>query len=374
MECLIIGGTGTISEGIAFESVRRGYHTTVLNRGNNNERIPQGASVLRGDVNDADLMHSLLGDKVYDVIVDPLTYNVEQLKQRCALFKTHCKLYLFISSAAAIGNHKGIIDENTEKTPEWDYGVDKLRCEEYLKSAAGDGFSYLIIRPSITYGDIRIPIPVACRKNPWTVLDRIRKDKPLVCFDYKGKNSTLHNLMNIRDFSQYVVGLFDKDEARNNDYIVCSDNTYSWEDTYGSLYKALGKEEHVYEVNRDVFKFMNPSLYKDIVYDKDSDGAVFSNAKVKTDSNTLVHECSLRDGIESIVEYLEKHYASKALEEDYNEMTDAVLLCGVRNPDPFLRAYLNDLDRQYKLKLKTMWQKKKLKNAVKAVLKKNKNG
>lgn len=39
MDCLIIGGTGTISEGIAAEALRKGYGVTVLNRGNNNARV-----------------------------------------------------------------------------------------------------------------------------------------------------------------------------------------------------------------------------------------------------------------------------------------------------------------------------------------------
>ena len=370
MECLIIGGTGTISEGIAVESIKRGYTTTVINRGNNNDRIPKGANLLKGDINNAYLIHSFLDNKVYDVIVDPIAYNVEQLQQHIAIFQTHCKLYVFISSAAAIGNHDGIIDEKTKKTPKWDYGVDKLKCEEYLESINTDGFSYLIIRPSITYGDIRIPIPVACRRNPWTIIDRIMKNKPLVCFEYKGAHETFHNLMNIRDFSQYVVELFNKDVARNNDYLVCSDKAYSWEDAYSILYDALDKEKHVYEVDRGIFKFMNPTLYKDIVYDKDSDGAVFSNAKVKKDANVFVDECSLNTSIRLIVDYLQKRYSSITVEEQYNEMTDAILLCGVRNPDAFLKDYLNGLDLRYKLKLRSLWQKKRIKYAIKVILKK----
>ena len=80
MECLIIGGTGTISEGIAVEAIKKKYKVTLLNRGNNNSRVPNDATVVHGDINDIGLMTKLLGDKVYDVIVDPITYNLEQLK------------------------------------------------------------------------------------------------------------------------------------------------------------------------------------------------------------------------------------------------------------------------------------------------------
>lgn len=365
MDCFIIGGTGTISEGIVFEALKRNYSVTIVNRGNNNERVADNATLLHCDVNNTKEMNNILGDKVYDVIVDPITYNVDQLKQRVMLFRKHCKLYVFISSAAAIGNHEKIIDETTEKNPQWDYGKNKLKCEEYLKNMNANDFSFLIIRPSITYGDIRIPIPVACRENPWTVIERIKNNKPLICFEYKGIHETRHHLMNIRDFSKYVVELFDKDNALNNDYIVCSDIIHSWDDAYKTLYKVLGRTEHVYEVNREVFKFMDPTLYKDIIYDKDSYKAIFSNAKVKKDSGIQVKECSLKSGIEELTCYLEKFYSSRAIEEKYNEMTDSILLCGVKKRDSFLDEYLNGLDKRYKLKLRKIWYKRKIKHNLK---------
>ncbi len=367
MDCLIIGGTGTISEGIAVEAIRRGHNVLVLNRGNNCSRIPKGANAIHGDINDVPIMEKILQDKIFDVIVDPITYNLEQMKIRTGLFQGHCRRYVFISSTAVFGNREETMDECSPKKPIWNYGVQKLQCEKYLEDGQFT-FDYIIIRPSITYGDIRIPIPVACRNNPWTIIDRIKNDQPLVCFEFKSDHETKHNLMNIRDFSVYAVGLFDKKEAGNSDYIICSDHVYTWADAYESLYCILGKEKHIYEVDRDVFKFMNPTLYDDIVYDKDAKGVLFSNQKVKRDTGIALKEISLEDGIKSLVLYLNDNYQARPLEKDFNELTDAILLCSIKKRDQYLGEYLNGLSRDYKKMLRNIWKKRKLKSLLKSFL------
>ena len=274
---------------------------------------------------------------------------------------------MFVSSVAAIGKGDKIQDELSPKNPVWKYGVDKLECEKYLENGRFS-FNYLIIRPSITYGDIRIPIPVACRNNPWTVINRIEQNRPLVCFEFSEGHKTTHNLMNIRDFSAYVVELFGKKEANNNDYIVCSDELYSWDYAYKLLYQILDKEEHVYEVNREIFKFMNRNLYYDIVYDKDSVGVNYSNKKVKKDTGLNIQEVALKDGMASIVEYLQKNYSTRDIEEEYNIMSDAILLNAIKNKDLFLKKYISSLNKDYKIKLKYIWMKRKIKHILRTIL------
>ena len=351
------------------EAIAKNIDVTIINRGNNNLRCPKGAKVIKGNLNDLSCIRGLLQDEYFDIIVDPITYNVNQLKERISIFEGHCKRYVFISSAAAIGSGEGIQSETSQKTPKWDYGVSKLQCEEYLQSA-NIPFEYTIIRPSITYGDIRIPIPVACRINPWTVVDRIIKNKPLVCFKYKDDHETTHNLMNVRDFSIYAVGLFDKEIAKNNDYIICSDNIYTWDEAYTSLYNVLGKEKHIYEVEREIFKYLNYNLYKDIVFDKDAYGVNYSNEKVKNDSKRNIKETKLDDGIKALVDYLCVYYKERPLEDDYNIMTDVILYKVVKNRDEYLEEYINGLTKEYKKELTRVWNKKRVVFVIKWLLRK----
>ena len=371
LKILIIGGTGTISGGIAKEIIKRGEDdVTLLNRGNTDFRSPSQAVLVHCDINDTQKVNEYLKDKWYDVIVDPITYNTDQLKTRLRLFEGHCKTYVFISSACAIGNNAGEQDENTKKDPKWSYGINKLKCEKFLERAKLS-FDYIIIRPSITYGDIRIPIPVACRKNPYTVINRIKNDKPLVCFEYLGGNVTQHKLMDIRDFSAYAVELFGKEYSRNNDYIICADKAYTWEEAYDLLYKKLNAEKHIYEVKGEIFKYFNPSLYEDYLYDKGSKYSLFKKDKIKKDTGIKLEEISLEDGISTLVDYLQENYASLPLETSYDLMTDAILFYEIKNKDCFLTNYFKSLDSEYMNEISSFYKQIKFRrNFICLVLKK----
>lgn len=346
MQILVIGGTGTISGGIAAEAVKRGYDVTVVNRGTNDSRCPDGAKVVHCDISNAANFTKLLENCIFDVVVDPITYTLIQLQRQLKYLEGHCKTYVFISSVAAIGGGDGVQDENSDKTPEWSYGRNKLECEKYLETAKLP-FNYIILRPSITYGDIRIPIPVSCRKNPYTVIDRIVKGKPMVCFNYMGKNESYHPLMDIRDFSAYAVELFDKEYAFNQDYIICAEKFYTWEEAYRDLYMKLQTSPHIYEVDPMVFKKLVPSLYEDILYDKGAKNTVYKKDKIKKETGLNIEEISLSQGISDLVDYLKANYATKPLEDDFNLLQDAILLYEIDNKDDFLDIYLSSLSGDY---------------------------
>ena len=52
MKALFIGGTGTISSSISALCVSRGWDLTLLNRGNADARMPQGARAIHADIRD----------------------------------------------------------------------------------------------------------------------------------------------------------------------------------------------------------------------------------------------------------------------------------------------------------------------------------
>ena len=347
---LVIGGTGTISCGIAKEAINQSYEVTLLNRGHSSFRVPEGAKLIKGDIHNIEEFKKVLENN-YDVIVDPLTFRLNDIKRMTGLIANHCKTYMFISSVAAFGLTGDVITEGSPKNPKWDYGIGKLECERYLENNKLP-FNYIIIRPNVTYGDIRIPIPVACRKNPYTVLDRIKNDKPLVCFDLE--NESRRKLMDIRDFSKYVVKTINNDKSINNDYLVCSDESYTWKEAYSYLYEKLNKEQHLYYVDREVFKSFNKSLYDDIIYSKDAN-ELCDKSKIKKDTELEYKEISLKEGISDLVDYLNTYYKDIELEEDYNLMVDALLMYEVKNKDEYLNDYINSLSDDYKKKVNKYW-------------------
>lgn len=354
MNYLIIGGTGTISGGLAQEAVKQGHHVSIVNRGSRDYRIPDGVKVIHADLNEHSTMVSIAEEGLYDVVVDPLVMDVNQLKNHLDIFDGRCGTYVFISSCCAFGGHSNsAISENHSMHPESKYGINKLSCEKYLKSHPMKSH-YLIIRPYITYGDIRIPIPFACRRNPYTVIDRIEKNKPLVCFDIKN-HRTVHNLMDVRDFSRIVVGLLNHG-VKDTDYNVCGDNVYSWDTAYTYLYEETGKQQHLYYVDRSVLRFIDNHLYEDVIYDKDCEGTVYSGQKAKDESGDATAQIVLKDGIHDLVHYLKDNCANLPLEEEFNYRNDLLLVNAVNDPDDFLINYIHGLNDEYLKKLKKDWK------------------
>lgn len=355
MKILIIGGTGTISKAIADAAVSANYDVTLVNRGNSSFRNNKLCKVVTGDIYKLQELDNKLREEFYDVIVDPITYSLEELKNRLWFYKKHCKLYVFISSVAAIGSGNGIQDERSQKNPVWSYGINKLACENFLKEQ--HELTYMILRPSITYGDIRIPIPVACRKNPYTVIDRIKNEKPLVCFRLSDDENRKHKLMDVRDFGTYSVALLNKVNAQNNDFIICADKAYSWNEAYDALYNKLNKKKCVYEVDRDAFKVLDSALYDDLTYDKDAANVLYSKEKCIQYTGLNIRETELEEGISNLVDYLEKVYKNRLLEEEYNLMSDYLLLHYAKRDDT-LNKYLNTFTDEYKNKLNNYYKNK----------------
>lgn len=160
MKVLITGGTGTISSGLVKESVKRGYDTFAITRGNNNSRNIEGANYIHGDIWNNNEIGLLLNEMNFDVVVECLAYNVEQLKISLENFSRRCQQYVFISTAG-IYNRQGekrIVETDEKNFTEWSYTRYKIECEEYLKNySEKTGLKYTIIRPTVTYGDYRIP-------------------------------------------------------------------------------------------------------------------------------------------------------------------------------------------------------------------------
>lgn len=358
MNFLVVGGTGTISYGIVIEALNRGHHVTIINRGNRKYRCPEGAELVTADITKTEETKEKLNNCFFDIIIDPLVYDLNSLKRDIELFRDHCRKYVYISSCCAFGTGKGIIDESHEMKPVSKYGKNKLLCENYLRNNSFP-FKYTIIRPYITYGDIRIPIPFACRQNPYTIIERVKKGQPLVCFNYT-THKTFHNLMDIRDFSRITVSLLEKPVSDNNDYNICSKNTYTWEEAYRCLYDCINQEPHIYQINRKHFKYLDYHLYEDIIFDKDQDGTIYSGEKALDQSGEQREEYPLAEGMQNLVGYMENNLAGVDIQKKYNYNTDMLLVNTVRKKDKYLKEYLQTMGLRYQIKLRLSWAKKHL--------------
>ena len=167
MKALFIGGTGTISSAISALCVRRGWDLTLLNRGNADARVPEGAHVIHVDIHDETAAREALEGQTFDVVADFIAYTPDDVARDIRLFAGRTGQYFFISSASAYQKPLSSpwITEGTPLcNPYWEYSRLKAACEDVLIRAYRElGF------PSPSSGPAT---PIASAACPWRCMGR----------------------------------------------------------------------------------------------------------------------------------------------------------------------------------------------------------
>lgn len=94
MKALFIGGTGTISSAITKQLLEQGCELYLLNRGNRNDALPEGAHVLQADIHDEDHVAQLVSDLHFDVVADFIAFEPAHLERDYRLFEGRTKQFI----------------------------------------------------------------------------------------------------------------------------------------------------------------------------------------------------------------------------------------------------------------------------------------
>lgn len=280
MKILFIGGTGIISTAVSKLVLSRNDELFVLNRGNNNDKLPNGVKFIQGDINKEEEMKELLKDYYFDVVVEWIAFNVDQVKRDYRIFKGLTKQYVFISSASAYLKPFPIYPI-TEDVPisnkYWDYSDDKRKCEEYLKSVNSDDFNITIIRPSHTYDEELLIYILTSWGNPMTQIDRILKGKKVII---PGDGTSLWTITFNADFAVGFVEVLGNPLAYNEDFHITSNIYYTWEQINEIICDVLGAKPNVIHIPTEFIIKYAPQFKGPLLGDK-MWSAVFDNSKIK---------------------------------------------------------------------------------------------
>ena len=365
MKVLITGGTGTISSGLVKESVNRGYETYAITRGTNNKRNILGANYLHADIWDTENVSSVLGNLKFDVVVECLAYGVEQLKISLNNFSKRCSQYVFISTAG-IYNRLGenrIKESDPKEFIDWSYTRNKIECEKYLVSFSDrTGLKYTIVRPTVTYGDYRIPFPIATRTPGWTFFDRMKSGQIMLASD-----NVKFSIIHIDDFSNMVVSLFGNEKAMNEDFHIASnDNDIYWDDVIRTAGEILNVEPKIVHVSPDVIKKVWPHIYDELAYNKNL-SLVLDDSKIKRTS-AHIQTIKLKEGLERTKNMMYTEYLSNdcMIDKKWNDFCNAVIFYSYKN------HYLNEIETQMVKKYIDNYGRVDFEESIKRVMRSNK--
>jgi nucleoside-diphosphate-sugar epimerase len=323
MKILFIGGTGTISSACAQLAVQRGFELALLNRG----RQPPcpGVRQIIADISDQAAAANALGYERWDVVVDFISFTPADLEQRIALFRGRVGQFVFISSASAYQkppSHFPITESTPLVNPYWDYSRNKIACEELLlRALREEQFPATIIRPSWTYDERRITVPVKSEKN-FTIVDRMRRGLPVIV---PGDGTAFWTMTHSTDFAKGLVGLLGHQGAIGHAFHITSDEVMTWNQIYEAVAHAAGvSQPRLVHVASDFIIACLPQFAGGLLGDK-SHSSVFDNAKIKRFVPDFVATTRFRDGMIQSVKWFDADPARQEVDDDANAAWDRLI-------------------------------------------------
>ena len=370
MKILITGGTGIIGGAIAKAAADKGSDVHVVSRTKPSGAISRiNAHFLTADWFDDDQARKLVAEG-FDVIVDTLIFNEKHMERSADIVNGHCSQFIYISTDSVYPHPGKDITEDTKIDPaeiKWEYGSGKYRAEQYLKEHSSEyGFFWTVIRPTITFGETRIPVGFASKRNTSALIDRIRDQRPVLRFD---DPSSHHALCHVSVFGNAVSGLLLNSLAAGQIYHISDDRAYTYGEVFESIEKALGvKGRYVFLSPEAVRRFT--SVYEDAVYDKNPEFTL-NNAGIRSASPDADYNCDMDQVMAETVRHLESQRDSASEDSEYDLLTDLILLENVDKTDDVVKSYVKGFSEDYILKLKSFdrdYAKQKRKQKMKDML------
>ena len=317
LRVLFLGGSGVISSACAWRAVEQGVELTVLNRGQSGVRpVPEDARRLTADVNDADAVRAVAGDRDWDAVVDWLAFTPDQVRARTDVFRGRTGQYLFISSASAYQTPPArlpVTESTPLRNPFWQYSRHKIACEDLLTALYRDeGYPVTVVRPSHTYDRTMVPFD-----GGWTAVERMRQGRPVVVH---GDGTSLWTLTHHRDFARAFVPLLAHPRTLGEAFHITSDDVLTWDAIAHALAAAAGVEPRLVHVPSEAIAAADPDWGAGLLGDK-AHSMVFDNTKVRRLVGDLGPFVPFEHGAREIVTW----YDADPSRRRVNERLDAVM-------------------------------------------------
>ena len=237
MKVLLIGGSGNISPAIAAELLRLGHDVTVFNRGNHH--VP-GVKQIIGDRYDHDAFVAKMKAYEFDCVVDQICYTEAQARSLVEAFSGRIRQLVFCSTVntyIAPAPFYPVTEQSPIGCdPEFEYGYQKVLCEQLLGQAAASGaFELTIIRPGCTYNDTSTPIHfVGTGKG---LLYRLKAGKPIILLD---SGASLWGHAHRDDVGRAIAHAVGNPKAYGEGYTLATPEVMTWEQVYTVIAEEMG--------------------------------------------------------------------------------------------------------------------------------------
>jgi nucleoside-diphosphate-sugar epimerase len=323
MKVLFIGGTGNISTSVSKLCVERGIDLYLLNRGLRKVEI-SGTNTILADISNISEVSRTLKNYSWDVVVDWIAFNVNDIERDISLFQGKTRQYVFISSASIYQKpptHPVITESTPLSNPYWEYSRNKIACEERLnKAMREENFPITIVRPSHTY-DTSIPV-AAGDGTGYTIVDRMKKGKNIFVH---GDGTSLWTLTHSEDFAKGFVGLLGHQQAIGHAFHITSDEVLTWNQIYQAIADAVGVEAQIVHVPSEFIMKFDKSLIGNLLGDK-SHSVIFDNSKIKSFVPDFKAVIPFKQGVKRTLAWFEADPSRQEIKNETNAFIDKIII------------------------------------------------
>ena len=339
MRVLFIGGTGIISTACTQLAAERGIDLTLLTRGQHAANLPAGVRTIGADIEDAAGVALALAGQSFDAVVDWIAFEPRHVERDIELFRGCTRQFVFISSASVYQKPPGhyLITESTPlANPFWDYARNKIACEERLMRAyREEGFPITIVRPSLTYSETQVTLPVNSWAKSYTVVDRMRRGKKVIV---PGDGSALWVITHNTDFAKGLVGLLVLEQAIGNAFHITTDEVMCWNQFYRIVAEAAGAEPQLVHMACDFIASCLPESRGSLMGDK-AVSVVFDNGKIKRFVPDFRATVPYGQGIRRTIAWFDADPARRQIDEEANAKWDKLIEAYERGTAEALRYF-----------------------------------
>ena len=305
MKILLIGGTGIISTAVSRKIAQAGHELWLINRGNDADRVPEGAHVITADIGQTGTVIQALEGLFFDCVADFTVQKPEQIDRDHRLFRGKTKQYIFISSSCVYQRplpHYILTEGSPVYNPYWDYAQNKIACENRLMEIYRSGdLPVTIIRPGHTYDDRWLPLCVTGSHGGYCIVKRMLAGKPVII---PGDGTSLWTLTHNSDFAEAFLGLAGNPYAIGETVNISSDEVMTWNQIYQTIADTLGVPLKPFYVSSLFLHAAGPYDLKSCLIGERVQSAVFHNDKLKRLVPGFQAHVPFREGIRETLKHI----------------------------------------------------------------------
>lgn len=321
LSVLFIGGTGTISTSCVRRAVADGLDVSVLNRGRNDRgrSLPDQVSWLQADIGDRGSFEAALEGRTFDVVVNFLSFTVEDARLAVELLRDRVGQYVHISSASIYRKPipaLPIVESTLRDNPFVAYSRDKIAVEDFLMDEfRRTGFPVTIVRPSHTYDETNPPVP-----GGWTVVERMLRGDEIVVH---GDGTSLWTLTHASDFAVGLVGLLGDARAIGEDFHITSQDIHTWHQIYTLLADSFGVTANLVHVPSEFWVLTAPDwLWSQEALGDLGHSAVFDTSKLESLVPNFRPSRTFPREVRKIARWYGEHRDPALVDDDADEIFD----------------------------------------------------